>query len=330
MGTVKLGLIGIGNIGKVHLRNCLKLEHGELLAASDISKKALSYTENLGVKRTYKDYVQLLKDSDIDGVIVCLPTHLHARCAIRAAEEGKDVFLEKPLARNATEGEEIVSTAKKYGVKLMVGYPLRFASSFRSLKDKISSGVVGDVQTAYASMINDGPFFHRAESQVPRPVPRWWFEKKQTGGGCLIDQGSHLINLLRWYLGEVADVKCHFGYRFNLDVEDYAICLLRFQSGTTAIINVGWYSMKNQIKVELMGSVDHVVACHKSSNKLISALHLLIGITPRFYAPYYLELQHFVDTIERDLEPTPSGEDALEDLKVISTAYKKSAKSSHI
>lgn len=323
MKEAGLGLVGIGYIGKTHLRNCLNLKSSRLVAVADVSQKALNFAKEMGVKKTYGDYRQLLKDDQVDAVIIALPTYLHEDCAKEAAEARKDIFLEKPLARNATEGNRIVSTAKKCGVKLMVGYPLRFVPSFCSLKEKISSGVVGDVQTAYASMINEGPFFHRAESHMPHPVPSWWFDKELTGGGSLIDQGSHLINLLRWYFGGVADIKCHFGYRFNLSVEDHAICILKFKNETTAIVNVGWYSMSNQIKVELLGSVQHAFAYHRSSSKITIGLQLLAGITPKFYVPYFLELQHFVDSIKQDLQPVPSGEDALEDVRVISMAYEK-------
>lgn len=319
---VGLGLIGLGYVGKTHLRNCFKLKSANLVAVSDLSKKALSLAKDMGVKRTFRDYRQLLKDNQVDAVIIALPTFLHASCAQEAAEAGKDIFLEKPLARNPSEGKEIVSTAKQYGVKLMVGYPLRFASIFNTLKQKISSGVLGDVQTAYASMLSQGPFFHRAVSHTPRPVPSWWFKKELVGGGSLIDQGCHLINLLRWYFGEVTDVKCHLGYRFNLDIEDHAICLLRFRYGQTAILNVGWYSMKNQVKIELLGSVEHAIAYYSPSNKIIAALQLLAGITPKFEMPYLLELAHFIHCVKQDLPPLPSGNDALKDLETISLAYK--------
>lgn len=322
MKEVGLGLIGLGYIGKTHLRHCLKLESARLVAVSDISKKALNFARKMGVRKTFRDYQQLLEDDRIDAVIIALPTYLHVSCAQEAAEAGKDIFLEKPLARNAVEGREITSKAEKCGVSLMVGYPFRFLPSFRDLKQKISTGVLGEVQTAYASLISSGPFIYRGETHVPHPVPSWWLEKESAGGGSLLDQGCHLINLLRWYFGEVADAKCNLGYRFNLDVEDHAICILKFRSGQTAITNVGWYSMKDQIKVEFLGSVKHAAAHYRSPSKIISALKLLAGITPEFDIPYLRELQHFVHYVREDLPPSPSGSDALRDLEVISLAYK--------
>jgi len=319
---VGLGLIGLGYVGRRHLRNCLHLNSAKLVAASDISEKALGFAKAMGVKKTFRDYNRLLKEGTIDAVIIALPNFLHVSCVKDAAEAGKDIFLEKPLARNVTEGKEIVSATKKNGIKLMVGYVLRFCPSFCGLKEKINSGVLGDVQMAYASKIDSGPFIHRAEGFTPVPVPSWWFKKELTGGGALLDQGCYLINLLRWYFGEIADIKSHLGYRFNMGFEDHAICIAKFKSGVTANINVGWFSQESQIRVELYGTARHAVAYESPSNKIISAIQLLTGVTPRFDIPYLSELQHFVHCIRHGLLPSPSGDDALKDLETISIAYR--------
>ena len=276
----------------------------------------------MGVKQAFTDYNQLPKQPTIDAVLIALPTHLHAPCAIAAAEEGKHVFLEKPLARNPEEGKKIISVARKNNVKLIVGYPLRFFSEFQNLKRKLESGALGDIQTTHAISIGSGPFFHRAETAIPRPVPEWWFKKELTGGGALIDLGSHMINLTRWYFGEVNNIKAYLGHRFNFDFEDHAICIANFASGTTAIINVGWFSQKAAVGVELFGTVAHASSYHHSPSKAITAIQLLLGRTPKFFGPYLKEVSHFVHCIEEDLQPSPSGEDALEDLKTIARAYK--------
>jgi len=84
-------------------------------------------------------------------------------------------------------------------------------------------------------------FFHRAVENSPVPVPDWWFNTEYTGGGVLVDLGSHIINLLRWFFGEIVDVKGQFVHRFSMDFEDSAMCLARFDSGSVAVINVGWF-----------------------------------------------------------------------------------------
>lgn len=322
MYKIRLGLIGLGYIGKVHLRNCLKLDSAELVAVSDVSNKALSLAKKMGIKNTYSDYKMLLNDKSIDAVIIALPTYLHLSCVKEAAEAGKHILIEKPLAKNVEEGKEIVSAIKKNGIKLMVGYPFRFSPSFQALKDKIESGELGEVQIAYATNIGSGPFMHRAEGDIPHPVPEWWMNKELTGGGALIDLGSHMINLTRWYFGEVNDIKAYLGYRFNFDFEDHAICIANFASGTTAIINVGWFSQTTALGVELFGTVAHASAYHSAPSKVITALQLILRKTPKYFISHRKEVSYLVQCIKEDLQPSPSGEDALKDLEIIEQAYK--------
>ncbi|MEM3551915.1 MAG: Gfo/Idh/MocA family oxidoreductase [Candidatus Bathyarchaeia archaeon] len=329
MKKVNLGVIGLGFIGKVHLRNCLNLDSAKIIAAADTSKKALNYAKAFGIKYLFTDYHELLKLKDLDAVIISLPTYLHAECAISAIEEGKHVFLEKPLARNLKEGHKIVSAVRKNGVKFMVGYPLRFDPDFVNLKSQIESGVLGDIQLAYAVNIAAGPFFHRAESTTPRPIPEWWLNKDLSGGGALMDLGCHMVNLLRWYFGEVSNVKARLGYRFNFDFEDQATCIVDFERGTSAVINAGWFSLNTALGVELFGTVSHARAYQLPSSKVITAIELMLGKTPRFFVPYLKELSHFIDWIKinSDIEENRlSGEDALSDLEVIVKAYKNQIK----
>jgi len=322
MEKINLGIVGLGFIGKIHLKNCLKIKSVKVTAVADVSKKALKFAQELGVKQLFTDYHKLLDQPNINAVVVSLPTHLHASCAIEAAEKGKHIFLEKPLARNPKEGEKIISAARKNDVKLMVGYPFRFHPNFENLKKKIESGALGEIQVAHAVNIGAGPFFHRAEKVIPRPVPEWWFNKELSGGGALLDLGSHMINLTRWYFGEIRNIKAYLGYRFNFDFEDHAICIANFKSGTTAIINVGWFSQKTAIGIELFGTMGHLQSIYKSPSKAIMALQLILGKTPKFFIPYLREISHFINTIKEDADPMPSGNDALNDLKVIAKAYR--------
>jgi len=322
MKPVKLGIIGLGYIGQTHLRHSLKLADTQVTAVADLSRKALSQAKKAGVKKTFTNYQRLLKDSEIDAVIIGLPTHLHLRCAKEAAEARKHIFLEKPIARNIEEAKEIVSAARSNSVKLMMGYPLRFYQDFSNLREKIADGTLGDVEVAHATYISTGPFFHRAEGDTPIPVPEWWFNKELTGGGALIDLGSHIVNLLRWYFGEITDIKSCLGYRFNMDFEDRATCLAKFESGTFAIIDIGWFSQKYKLKIELLGTVSHATVEHTPSNPLFTAIQMLTTGKSKFYEPHRRELEYFVKCLREDLPPSPSGEDGLKDLEAISLAYK--------
>jgi predicted dehydrogenase len=322
MEKIRLGLIGLGYIGKIHLRHCQKLENAKLIAASDLSKKALKIANGAGIKQTYTNYEQLLKNPDVDAVIIALPTHLHTQCAKQAAEAKKHIFLEKPIARSTTEAKEIISAARKNNIKLMMGYPLRFNPAFCKVKKRIDDGTLGEIEIAHAAYISTGPFMHRAEAHIPLPVPEWWFNKELTGGGALIDLGSHIINLLRWYFGEITNVKSHFGYRFNLDFEDSATCIAKFEHGTLAVMNVGWFSQSYHLKIDLHGSVRNFSVNHSPSNPISTVIQTLARGYSKFYEGHLAELKYLVNRLIKDETPSPSGEDGLKDLEIIQKAYK--------
>jgi predicted dehydrogenase len=163
---------------------------------------------------------------------------------------------------------------------------------------------------------------HRAEAHIPLPVPEWWFNKELTGGGALIDLGSHIINLLRWYFGEITNVKSHFGYRFNLDFEDSATCIAKFEHGTLAVMNVGWFSQSYHLKIDLHGSVRNFSVNHSPSNPISTVIQTLARGYSKFYEGHLAELKYLVNRLIKDETPSPSGEDGLKDLEIIQKAYK--------
>jgi len=324
---IGLGIVGLGYIGNTHLQHALRLRNSNLIAVADISKRALRNAREIGAKKTYADYRELLKDPEIDAVVISLPTHLHLECAKAAAEYKKHILLEKPIARDIKEAREIVSVTQANSVKIMMGYPLRFNRIFRNLREEITSGALGEVVTAYVTNISSGPFFHRAEGYAPVPVPDWWFKRDLTGGGVLVDLGSHMIDLLRWYFGEITDIRSRLGYRFNLDLEDSAICIAEFQTGTTAIVNVGWYSQEYKLKVEVHGSVKYAVGMQSASNPIFTAAQMLVTGKSKFFEPHLLELQYFIDCLMKDKNPSPNGNDGLKDIEAISLAYQHQMRS---
>ena len=322
MKEVGLGIIGLGYVGSIHLRHSQKLANTRLVAVADLSKKALARARSAGVKKTFTDYKDLLKEPDIDAVIIAVPTHFHLQCATDVAEARKQIFMEKPIARNVEEAKEIISVSQRNSVKLMAGYPLRFKTDLIDLRKKVKAGIFGDVEIAYATYVSCGPFFHRGEGYAPVPVPEWWFNKELTGGGALMDVGSHMINLVRWYFGEITDIKSQLTHRLNMDMEDSAICLAKFESGVRAVITVGWFAQKNRVELKLLGTVDHAEMRQRLQNPLATAAQVLTTGTSKYFQPHFAELQYFTQCVSKDLTPSPSGEDGLRDLEAISLAYR--------
>jgi len=320
---VNIGLIGLGRIGKIHFHSSMRLKNARLVAVADTSKTARHFAKAQGIKKVYDDYAKLLEDSNIDCVVIALPTFLHSKCAIMAAECKKHILLEKPLARNVREGKKIVSKVQKAGVKTMVGYPLRF-SEFAKIKKEVDNGQLGDVVNAYGINIWQGPFLTISENSIPLPVRDWWFNPELTGGGALIDLGCHMINLLIWYFGdEIVSVKSMLGHRFNMPFEDHALCFIKFKQGISAIVNVGWYCLQNTIKIELFGTAKTISMAIGGPAKTSSRILYTLGIKPRpASSAFYNELDYFIKCVMNDLKPSPSAADALRDLEIISLAYK--------
>jgi len=321
MKTVNLGIIGLGAIGQLHLKHSLKLANAQVVAVADTSISALEKARASGIKQTFTDYTELLKDPQIDAVLISLPTHLHLKCSQQAAEAKKDIFLEKPIALTIEEAKDVISAAERNSVKLMIGYPMRFNKKFANLRDDMAKGLIGDVENAHATCISSGPFFHRAIDNSPAPVPDWWFNTKLTGGGVLMDLGCHIINLLRWYFGEVVDIKGQFGHRFSMDFEDSAMCLARFNSGSVALINVGWFSQGYLLKLDFLGSVRNVSVQHVPPSAVSTAYQMLRKGISSFNQPHFDELQHFVDCLVKEEAPISTGIDGLRDLEAIFKAY---------
>ena len=124
MKEVNLGIIGLGYKGKTHLQNALQLEGTRVIGVADTSEQALSYAKKIGVRNVYKNYEDLVKNNQLDAVVISLPNFLHLESAIKAAEAGKDILMEKPLARNVKEGEKILSSVENNGVRLMITLPV--------------------------------------------------------------------------------------------------------------------------------------------------------------------------------------------------------------
>ena len=319
---MNLGIIGLGNQGKLHLQNCLLLKELNVAAVADTSKHALEYANNQGVKRTYTNYEDLLRDKNVDAVIINLPNYLHLESATKAAEAGKDMLLEKPLAGRLEDGEKIVSSVEKNGVKLMLGYSMRFNPLLKELRDKILDGYFGEVEIAEATNVSNGPFTSRADRVGPTPVPSWWFDKELVGGGALLDLGIHMVDLLAWYFGEVERVSSYLGYTFNMSVEDAATCIIKFKKGPLAVVNAGWFSKDYLNFISLSGTSRSFSAVVSKKSRLRFVWNDFKSIVGRGAGSSTAEeLKYFVGCISRDVEPSPSAKEGLLDLRIISMAY---------
>jgi len=340
---IRVGVIGLGRMGMLHLMNCQKIEGVEVVAAADASKKALAKAKSLGVKTLYKDYHELLRSSSgVDAVVISLPNFMHLESVQLALEAGLNVFAEKPLARSVTECQEIVRLVEKSGRKFMVGHVSRFMDVVEKMKERMDRGAIGSVEVATIEEVINGPFAH---PRVPAPVADWWFDPKKSGGGALLDVGYHMIDLFRYFAGDSEVMFSHMIHRYNLPIEDGAIVFLKSGSSTKGIINVGWYEQtifpRYNFRVILHGTsgylssdsfVPHNLYSYAVKEGLKNVARKIVGKKVHYlsytyyYESFYREMVSFFDCIRNDTESPVPAVEGLKTVELIQAAYEKATK----
>lgn len=336
--TLNVGVLGLGKMGKLHLMNCKFIDGIKVTAVADASEKNLRWARSRGIDRSYNDFSELIEKENVDAVIITLPHFLHVRSGILAAENGIDVFMEKPLANTVSEGGMIVDAAKKYGIKLMVGCNCRYIDSIERLKGMHDNGILGDVGIATLDNIGNGPFSPFLE---PSPVPDWYFNPSEAGGGAFLDLGYHMIDLFQWFFQDVALEHVQFGNRYDLPYEDNATVILKSNNTSTrGIVNLGWFSRsvfpKFDFRVTLHGTADFFSTDDFMPNIYLNAAkeglrNIWRRATQRkikplmytyYYHSYFKELDHFFECIKHDREPDIHPEESLKTLSVIEEGYR--------
>jgi predicted dehydrogenase len=337
---IKVGFIGLGVMGRLHLLDCLSMKEVKVVAAADLSKKALSKAEALGVANLYTDYAELLdkEKNNVDAVIISVPNFLHFDTIRLSLESGFNVFMEKPLAVNVQQCKDIVKLVQVSGRKFMIGHNLRFVPAVEKIKSDLERGIIGNLEVATIEENVNGPFPH-----VPAPVADWWFDPQKSGGGALADVGCHMIDLFNFFTEEDADVIfADLSYKYDLPVEEGAVIILSTaKSSIRGIINVGWYQKsvfpRYNFRAVLHGdagflSTDDLVPRNMYSHAVKEgARNVLKRITGRkvrrlsytyYWESFYKELTSFFECIERDTESPITAVDGLKTMQIIEDAYK--------
>lgn len=339
---LNVGVLGLGKMGKLHLLNCNFIEGVKVTAVADASEKNLNWAKSHGIKDLYTDFTELIDKSEIDAVIITLPHFLHAKSGILAAENGINVFMEKPLANTVAEGQMILDAVKKNNVKFMVGCNCRFIDSIERLKEMYDNGRLGDVEIATLDNIGNGPFSPFLE---PTPVPDWYFNPNESGGGALLDLGYHMIDLFQYYFQDVELEYAQLGNRYNLPYEDSATLILKSsKTSTRGIVNLGWFSRsvfpKFDFRVMLHGTADYSSTEDFMPNIYLNAMKEGLRSLWRktthkkikplaytyYYHSYFKELNHFFKCINIDEEPMTSPQETLKTLMTIEKGYEMARK----
>ena len=223
---VRWGLIGCGDIAAKRVAMALRDAPGSRLVAVSRRQadRAAECARRFGASRWHASWEDLIR-SEVDAVYIATPVALHARMAIAAAEAGKHVLCEKPMAKDVEECDGMVRAAEANGVKLGVAYYRRFYPVVRRLKQLLREGAIGAPVMAQADVFG-------AFDPGPDHPRRWIVEKDQSGGGPMFDVGSHRLEMFLSLFGAVAEVRgVAARVALSRDVEDTAVAALRFEQG---------------------------------------------------------------------------------------------------
>ncbi len=336
--TVKVGMVGLGHMGQLHMLNAMRVDGVKVVAAADKDKKSRAYAERFHVK-TYDDYTKLIDSEELDAVIISLPNFLKKDGVFYAAERGLDIFLDKPFSRGFAEADSIMKKAQHNGTRLMVGVNYRYFPCVQKLKAKLDSGQIGDTVIATSELVLNGPISHGA---VPHPVPEWWLNKDLAGGGALLDLGYHLVDLLTWMLGDFDVSFSKLGHKLNLPVEDAGTIVLHSKDcDLDCVVNVGWFSKSIfpdfNFRLNLHGTVgfDSTDRYIPADAKMNAVKEGVKNIARRiafqkptylsytyYYESFYTIMKLFFDSLKNGSEFPVSLPQQLDVIRIIESAYK--------
>jgi predicted dehydrogenase len=234
--STRVGIIGGGWPGAAHARGYRAAGGFSVVAVADlIPARRQKLIAELGPVREYVDAMELIADEAIDAVSICLPTHLHLPVAKAALRAGKHVVLETPPGLSAKEAGQIAGAAAKAGKVLLHGFQRRFGPAELAAKQAIDKGYAGE------------PYHARATWMRTRGIPSgtgWYTDRSKSGGGALLDLGSHMLDIGWHLLGEPEPVSVfavtHQRLGSAAGVEDAAFALLRFEGGKSLELGTSW------------------------------------------------------------------------------------------
>ena len=227
---IRFGLVGCGIIANWHANAIGTIEGAVLEAVADSNREAAeSFAQKFNAK-AFDSYEHMLREGKIDVICICTPSGLHASYSVMAAKAGKHVIVEKPMALNLAEADEVIRACQDNGVKMEVISQLRFTPVVRKLKEAVDSGLLGRIVTGDIYMK-----FHRSQEYYDKGG--WRGTWKMDGGGALMNQGIHGIDLLRYIMGPVKTISAHTRtLARNIEVEDTAAAVLEYKNGALGVI----------------------------------------------------------------------------------------------
>ena len=328
MKKINIALIGAGYISDYHARGLLTIPEVNLVAVvSKHLENAEKFAAKYDIKNAYASITPIVDDPSIHAVIISTPNAFHAPYAIEFLKAGKDVFIEKPLAINDQEGEQIATSALDNNQLVMVGHMWRFDVDTQFIKETIDSGKIGQVfkTKGYGIHENWGP-------------TGWFTQKQLAGGGALADMGVHAIDTARYLLGDPKPVQVYARISTNFgdyDVDDTGIILITWDNGTESIIESGWWHPHMDGPEASSG----IFGTEGYASLFPTFLKLKEGASLKEIIPelpkrdehcdqtiYTKQMQYFVSCIQTRKQPIPGLNEGRVVLQIIDAAYESAKK----
>jgi inositol 2-dehydrogenase len=318
MRRLKVGLIGLGRLGRVYARDLAgRIPETRLVAVADtVGALAKDVAAEFDVPRAYTDATALIDDTDVEAIVIVTPTHLHREHVVAAAQRKKPTFCEKPPALSLDEAAAMKSAIDRSGAFFQMGFMRRFDAGYAAAKKQIDAGRIGT------------PLVFKATSRDPFR-PSLEYANPASSGGMLIDMGIHDFDLARWFMGGVRTVSAigaTIAYPELATVGDIdnAIVSLTFESGKLGAVDLtrsGIYGY--DIATEILG-LEGTIRIGYLRETPIVILTKANGVShdtvpyfmERFRDAYTNQLQDFARNVLQDKEPPITIDDGLEALRV--------------
>jgi predicted dehydrogenase len=326
-------VIGCGGISKLHIRQIQSIPNAKLIAVADeVEEKAKEYGELYDVD-WYVGYNEMLKRDDIDIVNIVTPSGLHSKIAIDVAKSGKHVIVEKPIDVTLEKANEMLRVCKESNVKLTVISQHRFNPATRKIYNEIKEGKFGELIMGQASI-------HWYRSQDYYDNGAWRGTWKLDGGGVLMNQSIHTIDLLQLFMGPVKSVFAHSATKAHerIEVEDVAVATVKFKNGALGTITATTAAFPGlSTRIDIFGTkgtaiiqddkLTHFYYVEENKNDLITQdnpknIAETLIIENHQNNAHRLQFLDMMDAIKNNREPEVNGPEGIKPLEIILAIYK--------
>ena len=323
---LRIGLVGTG-IGRLHAEGIARMpQTAELAAVCSLEQdEAHSLAVQYGNGFSTSSFEDLLKDPSIDIIDLCTPPDQHLSMAEAAAQAGKHLLIEKPLARNLAEADGILRAARSAGIQLMTAHNQRYFGHHAKAKELLDSGAIGT------------PFMIVVSVHVHGHIQGFRRFLKPAGGGTLIDSGVHRFDLIRWLMGDVASLYAQTGrfMQFQMEGEDCAVITMRFRSGAIGSFSCSWSakSPRPEETLQIFGPQGAILTEDHTRSLRLKSENPPPGLEDvrEFVFPVdqsesiRREIEAFVISLQRGEPPPITGEDGRASLELSIASYQSAA-----